>query len=882
MKLFARFRSLIAELKRRRVLEVVAIYGGLSFALLEGVGIVTENLGVGLSVKTPLTLLVLFGLPVAIAVGWIYDIDSRGRLLRTLPVEHLELLAGTDSDEVVPREKPWLARVAVVAVGILLVSTSWYTARRIEAEAIPDPRGSYVVLPIQTRSQTAADLEAAEQAARSLTRQLRGWEDVRTIQDHVINGDLSRLGIKKSEAPTLEQAFEIAENRNVGTLLGLSVTVRGDSADLEVVMYDVAGQNEIEPSILETGSRTDLGALVLPVSQTILQLRNQDVSTDALRSESPNLLAHRDFEAGLDALHDWRLEEAEGEFRKAILEDSLFASAHHYVALALFWQTSRDAHRILVSGPEIARYAQAANRLAGLRSIRPGRKAHIAAFVAFWQGDYEKARQAYRVILEKDRSDTEAWLLLASVEYNDPLLHEVESGRLVPRRNLNIARAALESAADLSPDWQISYGQLSKIDRQLLSAATSMRCLAFDKPGSRARSPFEQVQAGDQVPFCPLVEDSVVWVHPADVDDERRKRAVEDAERLATRSWNKLQSWAQIYPEQARPHDELATWLAWRRGTLGCRADATLVQERTANILAEREISLALRADTTREDLVRLAMLHLAMDDVRRAISLIEQALRDLSAGEIVPEEAANAFLAMGMPGRALEISEPTLSTMSLAIRDPEGADDLLSMGDIAGPIAKLRIYGATGPAPEIERAFEALFAEWSTLGYSPKQAAHVRQAALGRGLWPALALVPDVWPRWFEGWDEAGVSKPVVWRGLLATEAGTEAGSAELNAALDEMLLRLERESVTGMNSHFFTGVLAQLAGRYSVAVEQMLLVESCPVSLEVLSTDWGLRTLGRWHRAQAYFALGDSLRGREALAGYSALRADIGPMPE
>ena len=95
-------------------------------------------------------------------------------------------------------------------------------------------------------------------------------------------------------------------------------------------------------------------------------------------------------------------------------------------------------------------------------------------------------------------------------------------------------------------------------------------------------------------------------------------------------------------------------------------------------------------------------------------------------------------------------------------------------------------------------------------------------------------------------------------------------------------MLRRLEQEPFTTVNSHYFTGLLAQLAGRHEVAVEQMLFVESCPVSLQVLSTDWGLRTLGRWHRAQAYFALGDSLRGREALASYSALRADGGPLQE
>lgn len=889
------FRKLLAELKRRRVLEVVAIYAGLSFALLQGADVVIGALPISPIFLTALTILVLLGFPVAIIVGWVYDVDKRGRILRTPsrePADDAPADATASSEiqgsehEVGPRLTGWPARSAAVLGIVALVAASWFTASRIlpveRAQAMPDPRGSYLVLPIHTRSQTAEDAVATERAARRLTRQLRGWDSVRVVQSFALGGLMSRLGIDETEAATLEQAFEMAEAQGVGTLIGLSLETRGDEADLEAVMYDVFRRREIGQPTLLTGSATDLDSLVAPVALGILQLRDQSARLEDLRSESRNPLAHRDFEDGLDALHDWRLEAAENHFREALSQDSLFASAHHYLSLTLYWQTSRDPSRILAIGPEIARLTQTANRLAATHEVRPGLRPHMAAFRAFWRGDYDEARRIYGEVLQKDPSDTEAWLLLGAVEYNDPVLREVAPDSIVPRSNLNAARRAFETAALLSPDWQISYGLLFEIDRMLAASALG-QCQAFERPGAPFRAAFERVEAGDQVPFCPVAEDSIVWVSPADMNEQRRRVATENVERIASNSRRLLESWASIHPDQARPHDELADWLAWRRSTLGCKADPAVVRDLTSDIFTERVASLRLRADTTRQDLIRLAVMHMATDDVSGARSLMERALAGVPRGTAVPGEAANVLLALGLARRVVAITEPLWSTMSFAIRDPEG-EGPLGLGDVKRSIAVLGVYGATSLTadPEIAGAFQDLFATWSRQSYSPRQAAYVRRAALAQGIAPALALYEDGRGRWFEGWTAAGLEIPAVWRGFLAADSatGSERQKAALNRALDEVLADLEDRQVTTLDDHYLAAILARTAGRHRDAVDQLLHVETCPLSLIVESHHWGLRTLGRWHRAQSYFVLGDSIRGREALAGYSALRADVDPV--
>jgi len=877
------FRRFVAELKRRRVLEVVAIYAGLSFGLLQGADIVVDALRLPPALLTLLTVLVLLGFPVVLVIGWTYDLDMKGRLSRTpsVEVEREELSRegeGQSPGQASPGEASWRRGVVIFASLVVLVSASWLTVSWILTEdvagAMLEPSGSYVVVPFHARSQTEDSRIAAVRAARSLTRQLNGWDSVRVVQSVALDGLMSRLGLDEDAAPSLEQAFEMAEKLRAGTLVGLAVEATGGEASLEAVLYDVDRRRQIGRPVVLHGFVTDLAELVAPVAQDILELRHQSVSVDDLRSESRNPRAHQAFEDGLDALHDWRLEAAENHFRSSIREDAAFASAHHYLALALYWQASRDPSRILEVGPEIARATQSASRLASSGSVRPGLRPHIDAFRAFWSGDYATARRMYGDIVAKTPSDTEAWLLLGTVEYKDPVLREISPDSLVPRRNLNVARRAFESAARLSPDWQISYGLLFEMDRMLASAALNIRCLAFERPDAPFRSPFEPGDPENIAPraYCPVVEDSITWISAAEMTSERQRAAIDNVERLTAESRRLLESWTSIHPDQPRPHDELADWLAWRRATLGCKADSAVVRQLTSDILVERSTSLLLRADTTREDLIRLAVLNLALDEVGAATSLVDRALRDLPPGAPVPDEAANVFLALGLPGRAFEITRPMWSTIRLAIRDPEG-DAPLSMGDISRPITRLRLYGATSltTGPDLAGAFDDLFGEWARRGYSPVQAAHIRRHALSQDVGPALALDARARARWFEDWETAGLEIPAVWRAFLGSDS-----------ALDEALGELRDQKFTRLDDHYLVAVLLADAGRHQEAIDQFRLLEACPLVLDAQSVGWGLRTLGRWHLAQSYFAVGDSTRAREALARYTALRADRGPIAE
>lgn len=73
------------ELKRRKVVRVAMVYGGVAFAVLEGADMVFPRLGLPDWTITLVMMLAIFGFPVALVLSWAFDI-TRGGVERTEPV----------------------------------------------------------------------------------------------------------------------------------------------------------------------------------------------------------------------------------------------------------------------------------------------------------------------------------------------------------------------------------------------------------------------------------------------------------------------------------------------------------------------------------------------------------------------------------------------------------------------------------------------------------------------------------------------------------------------------------------------------------------------------------------------------------------------------
>lgn len=91
---FQRVRRFLAELKRRKVYRVAAVYAGVAFVTLQAARLIFPSLAVPGWVFDTLVVLALFGFPIAVVLAWAFERTPEG-VRRT---------AGSDSEKDLPAE----------------------------------------------------------------------------------------------------------------------------------------------------------------------------------------------------------------------------------------------------------------------------------------------------------------------------------------------------------------------------------------------------------------------------------------------------------------------------------------------------------------------------------------------------------------------------------------------------------------------------------------------------------------------------------------------------------------------------------------------------------------------------------------------------------
>ena len=74
----AGYQRFFAELKRRRVFRVMAVYGAAAFVVLQVADILQDGLRLPDSFLPFITATALLGFPVAIALAWAFDLTPEG------------------------------------------------------------------------------------------------------------------------------------------------------------------------------------------------------------------------------------------------------------------------------------------------------------------------------------------------------------------------------------------------------------------------------------------------------------------------------------------------------------------------------------------------------------------------------------------------------------------------------------------------------------------------------------------------------------------------------------------------------------------------------------------------------------------------------------
>ncbi len=246
-------RSIFEELKRRRVYRVAIVYGIFASAMIQLGGTILPIFHAPRWAQQVFIVLVAAGFPLALVLGWLYDITAQG-IQRTPDAKGLRVYS---------RRQLWVVAAAGTSIAALVLAGYWFwhpwrNATEEFSEVSPNaiPAKSIAVLPFQNLSPDNAGTFFADSVQDQILTNLAKVSDLKVISHTSVQQYRNQLGRNVREvgrqlgvAYVLEGTVQRAPNRvRVNAKL---IDARTDSqvwaesydrdvADLFVIQSDVA------------------------------------------------------------------------------------------------------------------------------------------------------------------------------------------------------------------------------------------------------------------------------------------------------------------------------------------------------------------------------------------------------------------------------------------------------------------------------------------------------------------------------------------------------------------------------------------------------------------------------------------------------------------
>jgi len=208
----AGYQRFLAELKRRNVFRVAAVYGATAFVTIEAADLVFPRIPLPEWTIALVVWLVLLGFPVALVLAWAYEKTPDG-MRPTDPAETAEL----DAIVAQPGRSRWPAGIAALVGIVLLGLGAWWTLTRTGPGA--QTYDSIAVLPFANLSGDPDNQYFSDGLADELLNALAGVEDLKVagrtssfaLRD--ANLDLRTIGDTLGVEAVLEGSVRRSEDR---------------------------------------------------------------------------------------------------------------------------------------------------------------------------------------------------------------------------------------------------------------------------------------------------------------------------------------------------------------------------------------------------------------------------------------------------------------------------------------------------------------------------------------------------------------------------------------------------------------------------------------------------------------------------------------------
>lgn len=316
--------SFFNELKRRRVFQTFALYIVGAWVVLQVADLAFESWGLPDAALRPLWVAALSLFPLALIVGWRYNITLHG----------IERTPRSESDVPTPLQKSDYAILGVILVAFSATAIAAFdqatrSMGNIEAGSRIDPH-SVAVLPFVARGSAEETTFFADGVHDDLLTTLANVSDLKVIsrtsvlQYRNTEKNLRQIGRELGAAHVLEGGIQ-----HVGGQVRINVQLidAGTDEHLWAETYDrelsVENLFAIQSEITETIARELAATLSAEERSRIRRERTTDLEAFNAFNRGKQLFYRSSFEA---------LQEAVNEFRRAIEIDPDYAQAHARLA----------------------------------------------------------------------------------------------------------------------------------------------------------------------------------------------------------------------------------------------------------------------------------------------------------------------------------------------------------------------------------------------------------------------------------------------------------------------------------------------------------------------------------------------------------------------
>jgi TolB-like protein/cytochrome c-type biogenesis protein CcmH/NrfG len=396
------YQRFFAELKRRRVFRVMAVYGAVAFVILQVADIALPGLGLPEWTITLILALTLLGFPLAIVLAWAFDMTPEGmqRTADATPAELTQIIAA-------PASQRWPAGLLALVGMTALLAGAWYVGRQSAPETSADlaaaadpaagpPSESIAVLPFADMSPDRDQEYFSDGISEELLNLLARIPELRVA---------SRTSAFSFKGANLEIP-EIAERLNVAHVLEGSVRKAGNQVRVTAQLIDARSDTHVWSQTWDR-SLDDIFQIQDEIATDVVDHLKVTLLGGAPTVEEADPEAYALYLQALQLHHqgtDESIESSVALLKQALRIDPDYASAWSGLASNYNWQTSNGG-RPIDEGTQLAR--EAAERALAIDAENAQAYAELGRIAMAYDGDLEAAAGHLERALALEPGNTE-------------------------------------------------------------------------------------------------------------------------------------------------------------------------------------------------------------------------------------------------------------------------------------------------------------------------------------------------------------------------------------------------------------------------------------------------------------------------------------------